>query len=104
MITGFITTAEIAAQVEAGIAQAFTSRNLPQFWTLGSMPIHTGEHAGKVFLPADDQILNTPLRGNPPLTPQDFPEFSTIVSLLGGLEARQQIDPAIIAPPTDPEP
>lgn len=104
MITGFITTPEIAEQVNAAVAQAFTVRNLPQFWALGSMPIYTGEHAGKVFLPADEQILNTPLRENPPVTPQDFPEFEQLVSLLGGLEARQQIDPAVLKDPVIPDP
>lgn len=104
MITGFITTVEVAAQITAAIAQAFTSRNLPQFWSLGSMPIHTGPHAGMVFLPADDQILSTPLRGNPPLTPADFPEFETLVSILGGLESRQNIDPQCLIDPNAPTP
>jgi hypothetical protein len=100
MITGFVTTAEVAQAVEAGIAQAFTSRNLPQFWALGSMPIHTGPHAGKVFLPADEQILSTPLRESPPVTPQDFPEFAQLLALLGGLEARQSISPSDLIDPS----
>lgn len=104
MITGFITTAEVASQVNAGITQAFTSRGLPQFWALGSMPIFTGEHAGKVFLPADDLVLSTPLHGKPVKTPQDFPEFEQLVSVLGGLEARTEIDPEVLKDPNAQEP
>lgn len=93
MITGFITTPEVAAQITAAITQAFVTRNLPQFWTLQGMPLYSGENVGLIFIPASDQILSTPLMGTPPQTPQDFPEFAVLLELLGGLEARQEIDP-----------
>lgn len=99
MITGFITTPEEAAAILAGIEQAMSSRGLPNYWTTGSYPIFTGPHAGLTFIPADDAVLSTPLMGNPPLTPQDFPEFDQLVSLLGGLEARQDISPDVIKDP-----
>lgn len=104
MITGFITTAETAQAINAAVAQAFVSRNLPQFWALGSLPIHTGEHAGMTFIPADEQILSAPLRGNPPLTPADFPEFVQLVAMLGGLDARVEIDPSVLIDPNQQEP
>lgn len=93
MIAGFVTTAEIAEVINAAVAQAFSSRNLPQFWALGFMPIYTGEYAGLIFIPADEQILLTPLRQNPPVTPADFPEFAQLVAMLGGLDARVNILP-----------
>jgi hypothetical protein len=52
------------------------------------MPIYSGEYAGMHFIPADDSILSTPLRGNPIQTPQDFPEFASLIEMLGGLDAR----------------
>lgn len=100
-MTGYITTPEVAAAVEHGVKQAFTSRDLPEFWAVRGMPILTGEHKGKTFIPASDDILACPLRGNPPQRPTDFPEFSHLVEMLGGLDARQDIDPATITPPSD---
>ena len=96
---GYITSPETAADVEHGIAQAFVSRGLPQFWGLRGMPILTGEHAGQMFIPAGDDILACPLRGNPPQRPTDYPEFAQLVAMLGGLDARVEIDPADITPP-----
>ena len=89
---GFITTPETSAAVTQAIRDAQTSRNLPVFWSLIGMPIYSGEHAGMHFIPADDAVLATPLRGNPIQTPQDFPEFAQIISTLGGLDARVKID------------
>lgn len=100
---GFITTPETAAAILAGIEAAMASRGLPNYWTTGSYPIFTGPHAGLTFIPADDTVLSTPLMGNPPLTPRDFPEFDQLVSLLGGLDARQDIDPSTIINPDSPE-
>ena len=98
---GFITTQEQAAAANAAIAEAQTSRGMPVFWQAGSYPIHNGEHAGSYFVPCDDQTLSTPLIGNPPQTPQEFPEFATIVGAMGGLESRVEIDPSDIAPPEE---
>ena len=96
---GFIVSTETAAAVLAGVEQAMSSRGLPNYWSPGAYPIQTGEHAGKSFIPADDTILSTPLRGNPPLTPADFPEFSSLIELLGGLDSRVDIAPETIIPP-----
>ena len=98
---GFIATPETAAAVSAGVDEAFSVRDLPQFWGLAVLPILTGEHAGKMFIAADDTIFQTPLRGNPPQRPTDYPEFEQLVQMLGGLDARVEIDPIHITPPSD---
>jgi hypothetical protein len=90
---GFVTTPEASAAVTQAISDAQTSRDLPVFWLLVGMPIYSGEHAGMHFIPADDAVLNTPLRGNPIQTPRDFPEFQTIIEELGGLDARVDLPP-----------
>lgn len=99
---GFITTPETSVAVTQAICDAQTSRNLPVFWLLVGMPIYFGEHVGMHFIPADDDILATPLRGNPLQTPQDFPEFAVIIDSMGGLNARIDIPAADITSPTEP--
>lgn len=99
---GFVTTQEQATAANAAIAEAQTSRGMPVFWLAGSIPIHSGEHAGRYFVPCDDQTLTTPLIGNPPQSPQDFPEFDTLIAMMGGLESRVEIDPSDIASPEEP--
>jgi len=88
---GFVTTPETSALVTQAISDAQTSRGLPIFWLLVGVLIRSSNYAGMHFIPADDEILSTPLRGNPVLTPRDFPEFNTIIDLLGGLDARIDI-------------
>lgn len=95
-MTGFITNPETAAAINAAVAQAQIDRDLPVYWLPGQYPIYSGPHAGLYFLPADDAILSTPLMGNPPSTPMDFPEFEQLVGMLGGLEARVEIDPSCL--------
>ena len=99
---GFVTTQEQANAANAAIAEAQTSRGLPVFWLAGSYPIHSGEHAGKCFIPAGDSILDAPLMGSPVQTPQDFPEFDTLIAMMGGLESRVEIDPSDIASSEEP--
>ena len=96
---GFVTTEETAEAANAAIAEAQTSRGMPVFWLAGSNPIYTGEHAGMCFVPCDDTTLSTPLIGHPPQTPQDFPEFATIINAMGGLDARINIPAADITQP-----
>ena len=100
---GFITTPETAAAVLAGIDAAMDARGLPNYWSVGSYPIHSGPHAGMVFIPGDDTILATPLHGKPVLHPPDFPEFGAIVGAMGGLDARIEIPAAdLTSPDIDP--
>ena len=99
---GYVTTSETADTVLDAIASAFDARSLPRFWSPGKYLIYSGKHAGKYFIPAGDGILDAPLMGSPVQTPQDFPEFFQIIDALGGLEARVEIDPAIITSPNSP--
>jgi hypothetical protein len=95
---GFITTPETSAAVTQAIRDAQTSRGLPIFWLLVGVLICSGKHAGMHFIPSDDEILSTPLRGNPALTPRDFSEFNTIIDSLGGLDARVDLPTTDIIP------
>lgn len=99
---GFITTPETSSAVTQAIRDAQTSRNLPVFWLLIGMPIYFGEYTGMHFIPADDSILTTPLRGNPIQTPQDFPEFASLIEQLGGLNARIDLPASNITSPQEP--
>jgi len=90
---GFVTTKEQADAVNTAIAEAQTSRGMPVFWLAGSTPIHSGAHVGLHFITCDDCLLSTPLFGNPPQTPMDFPEFAAIIETLGGLDSRIEINP-----------
>ena len=97
---GFITTPETADTVLDGIREAQESRGQHYYWTTGAEPIFTGENSGKMFIPASDEILNTPLRDG--MTPRDFPEFDQLVTLLGGLDSRVEIDPDSLINPDIP--
>jgi len=99
---GHITDLVTATAITAAIEAAQTSRGLPVYWSLVGMPIYTGPHTGKVFLNTDDDSLDTPLRGNPPQTPRDFPEFAQLLQILGGLESRIDIDPTTLVPDVTP--
>lgn len=95
---GYITTAETAAMVTDAIRLAQTSRGLEPYWILEGVKITSGPHAGKTFLPCDDAVLSAPLhRGT---HPTDYPEFAELVAMLGGLDARVEIDPSEIAQPS----
>lgn len=98
---GFVTTPETAAQVLDAIRKAQISRGQASYWSTGSMPIYSGDHAGKTLIPASDQILDTPLRKG--LTPRDFPEFNQLVEILGGLNARADIDVKDLLDPNAPD-
>ena len=98
---GFVTTPETATEVLDAIREAQLIRGHAHFWTTGSMPIYSGDHAGKTLIPADDDILDTPLRQG--LTPRDFPEFTQLVETLGGLEARVDIYLQDLVNPNIPE-
>ena len=95
---GFAVTQVKAQEANDSVALAQTSRGLPVFWLPGQYPIIAGMYSGLVFVPCDDQTLDTPLRGNPPSTPADFPEFTQIIDDLGGMSARVTISPSDIIP------
>lgn len=93
---GFVVTAEQAQAAAEAVACVQIAHGSPVFWQPGAYPILSGEHAGKYFIPCDDAILSTPLTGNPVKTPPDYAEFTSIIESMGGLNARIDIDPAII--------
>ena len=95
---GFVTTPETATEVLEAIRDAQLGRGHAHFWTTGSMPIYTGDYAGKTLIPASDEILDTPLRKGQ--TPRDFPEFNLLIEMLGGLEARVDVDRQDLVDPT----
>tara|TARA_R110000868_G_scaffold124963_8_gene330215 strand:+ start:1596 stop:1898 length:303 start_codon:yes stop_codon:yes gene_type:complete len=94
---GFITSPAIAQIILDSIQAAQESRGLPYYWSTGSYPIFTGEYAGQVFLPFDDEILSVNLRGG--MTPMDFPEAQQLIDGLGGLEARIDLAQQFIVDP-----
>lgn len=87
---GFITTEEISNAVTEAIRLAQTSRGLDPYWLIVGQPIDSGEYAGQWFIPCDDDIIAAPLYGGK--TPVDFPEFDQLISLLGGMSARVEIE------------
>lgn len=100
IMIGFITTPETADTILDGIREAQESRGQRYYWTTGAEPIYSGDGVGDMFIPASDEILNTPLRDG--MTPRDFPEFDQLVTLLGGLESRVEIDPDSLINPDLP--
>ena len=94
---GFIVSPIIATAVLDGIATAQTSRGLSPDWTCGSYEIFTGTYAGERFLPFDENMMATNLRQG--ATPMDFPETQQLLALLGGLDARVELDASVITNP-----
>ena len=99
---GFITDPATAQAVLNGIKVAQETRGLPIFWSTGSHQIFTGEHAGEVFIPADESILTTNLRKGD--TPMDFPETPQLIAALGGFGARVDLNQQALINPNAPEP
>jgi hypothetical protein len=100
---GFLTTLETAQAINDAVAVAQTSRGLPVYWLPSMVEIVSGPRSGMWLVPADDQLLATPLRGTPPLTPVDFPEFPQLIAMLGGLESRVELQAYEYTKPQDSE-
>ena len=98
-MTGYVTDEQTKDAILAGIDGAMDVRGLPRYWTPGAQRIHSGPSEGQWFIPASDKLLATPLHGRPPLTPMDFPETAHMIEMLGGLDARIEIDPADLIDP-----
>jgi len=99
---GFVTSQVKAFKANEDVSLAQTYRGLPVFWLPGSYQIHSGPFAGDYFVPCDDEIMNAPLNGSPPLTPVELPEFNVIIGELGGLDARVDLPESDITAPDDP--
>jgi hypothetical protein len=95
---GFIVTPETSAVITAAVELAQTSRGLEPYIGIRGMEILSGPNAGQHFIPFDDLSLTTPLHGGTRIP--DYPEFTSLLAMLGGLEARVDIDPLLVTPPS----
>lgn len=95
---GFIASPETSAAITAAVELAQTSRNLAPYIGIRGMEILSGPNAGQHFLPFDDSALTTPLHGGTRVS--DYPEFSELIAMLGGLGSRVDIDPELVTPPS----
>ena len=96
---GFITTPETSAAITAAVELAQTSRSLAPYIAVVGMQILYGEHTGQHFIPFPDLALTTPLHRGTHVS--DYPEFATLIAMLGGLEARVEIANTLITAPTE---
>lgn len=97
---GFVTSPETSTAITAAVELAQTSRGLAPYIGIRGMEILSGPNAGQHFLPFDDLALTTPLHGGTRVS--DYPEFSALLSMLGGLESRVSIDPSLVTLPPEP--
>ena len=97
---GFITSPETSAAITAAVELAQTSRDLAPYIGIRGMEILSGPNTGQHFLPFDDSALTTPLHGGTHVS--DYPEFASLLAMLGGLDARVSIDPSLVTPPPEP--
>jgi len=94
---GFVTSPETSAAITAAVELAQISRGLSPYIGIRGMEILSGSNAGQHFLPFDDSALTTPLHGGTHVS--DYPEFASLLAMLGGLESRVDIDPELVTPP-----
>jgi hypothetical protein len=97
---GFITSPETSAAITDAVELAQTSRGLAPYIGIRGMLILSGPNAGRHFLPFDDSALTTPLHGGTHVS--DYPEFASLLAMLGGLEARVSIDSSLVTLPPEP--
>lgn len=93
---GFVVSPETSAAITAAVELAQTSRGLSPYIGIRGMEILSGPSAGQHFLPFDDLALTTPLHGGTHVS--DYPEFSALIAMLGGLEARVDLAPELVNP------
>jgi len=94
---GFITSPETSAAITAAVELAQTSRNLAPYIGIRGMEILSGSDIGQHFIPFDDSALMTPLHSGTRVS--DYPEFTSLLAMLGGLDARVDIDPSLVTLP-----
>lgn len=97
MILGFLTDEQTAAAIAAGVDAAQDARGVARYLAASAMPVLSGPHAGSIFLPFDDAALDQVMHRGMHLG--DFPEFAQLVDMIGGLNARVEIDPQHIRLP-----
>ena len=94
---GFIATPETSAAITAAVELAQTSRGLSPYIGIRGMEILSGPNAGQHFIPFPDLALTTPLHRGTHVS--DYPEFATLIAMLGGLESRVDIAPELVTLP-----
>lgn len=97
---GFITSPETSAAITSAVELAQTSRDLAPYIGICGMEILSGPNAGQHFIPFDDLALTTPLHGGTHVS--DYPEFSALLAMLGGLDARVDINPSLVTTLLEP--
>jgi hypothetical protein len=98
---GFVTDLPTAGTISAAVEAACDTRGVARFIAMRGRAIHSGQHASEVFLPlADSDLAQVMYRGQ---CLPDFPEFAQLVTILGGLDARVEIELSdILAPDIEP--
>jgi len=96
--TGYITDQATANAVSEAVEAACDARGVARFIAVRGMPIFSGPHAGAVFIPLDDISLDQRLMHE---KMRDYPEFQQLVAMLGGLDARIDIDTQDLIDPTN---
>ena len=98
---GFLATTEAKDEAATMLRNAQLANIGKQINHLGERWVYTGYHAGQWFIPFPDEAI-TRVRWREKSF-ADFPEFSQIVALLGGLESRASVDPQDLIDPDAPQ-
>ena len=95
---GFIVSPETSATITAAVELAQTSRGLAPYIGIRGMEILSGPDVGQHFIPFDDSALEVPLHLGTRMP--DYPEFLSLLAMLGGLDARVDIAPELVTAPS----
>ena len=100
-LTGYIVDETTRDTLAAALDSAQESRGR-KYLHLGTAFIHSGSSAGKYFIGLSDKDLTQKMGG---IMLKDYPEFQGIITSLGGLDARVELDSAyLIDPNSETEP
>ena len=100
-LTGYIVDETTRDTIAAALDAVQETRGR-KYLHLGAAYIHAGASAGKYFIGLSDKDLTQKMAGT---MLKDHPEFQQIITSLGGLDARVEIDSAdLIDPNAETEP
>ena len=100
-LTGYIVDETTRDALADALDAAQESRGR-KYLHLGAAYIHTGASAGNYFIGLADSDLTQKVAG---IMLKDYPEFQDIITSLGGLDARVELDSAdLIDPNAETEP
>ena len=97
-MTGYIVTTQKRNAIAAALDAAQESHGR-KFLHLGAMRIYAGADAGKYFIGLSNKDLTQKLGG---IQLAQYPEFQQIITSLGGLDARAEIDSSNLIDPNAP--